>query len=117
MDIADRPNKAKYVAWIRACRAAFARVPDGTALRFGYDREMARAEWEGWTWRALNARINSRGGLDTCRCRTCRDENEMMRYRRDQMALHDIHARIRVYGFETKRVKQRFGHLLSKYDD
>lgn len=77
-----------------------------------------------WTWptttagalraemrRALDRRINSRGGRDA-------DNGAVdIGWARDAHRLDDIRRRVRVYQFERAEVKARFGHLLSRYDD
>ena len=62
--------------------------------------------------KALDKRINSRGGNDA--------DNEPMDIElvRDARALDDmLQRRIRVYQFATPMMRARFGHLLARHDD
>jgi hypothetical protein len=45
------------------------------------------------------------------------DNDYQVRLWRDSRRLRDIANRIRVYQFETSEARNRFSHLLSRYDD
>lgn len=61
--------------------------------------------------RALDRRINARGGDEEANTPI---PDELVR---DARRLDDIKRRIRVYQFETKGLRSRFGHLLASNDD
>lgn len=61
----------------------------------------------------INTAIQRRAGIWE---RPYDDSEHAMR--RDQRNLHAIiNNRLRVYQFETKEVRKRYGHLLARYDD
>ena len=64
--------------------------------------------------RLIDVAINRKAGIPDETYAEC---EQMTHWRRDQQRLRDIGQRIRVYQFETVEVRQRFGHLLSRYDD
>jgi hypothetical protein len=67
--------------------------------------------------RAVNNRINSRGGLDTPRGRNDNTDYYWQEYR-DKRAIEDHNIRrVRIYQFETSEARRRFSNLLSRYDE
>jgi hypothetical protein len=64
----------------------------------------------------VNVAINRKAGISDVACRK-QDPDYQARLRRDAWRLRDIARRVRVYQFETPEVRDRFSHLLSRYDD
>lgn len=64
----------------------------------------------------IDVAINRRAGIPD-RVGRKQEPDYLIRLRRDRNALLDIHRRIRVYQFETKEIRQRFGHLLASRED
>lgn len=64
----------------------------------------------------IDVAINRRAGLPDRPSRNWH-EDQQWRWRRDQQRLLDIRRRVRVYQFETREVRRRFGHLLAQNDD
>ena len=112
MHISALPSKGAYAAILRKLREA---DPDAWAVDpfSGWARCRAQVSTiRAHARRALDRRINSRGGLE--------EDNEpidcdLMRDARD---LDDCtQRRIRVYHFRTPMMRERFGHLLARHDD
>lgn len=108
------PNPGGYVRLWKALKAA----PPDQALKpndawyYGDTVGEALKKFS----RAVNSRINSRG--DVVKRGKLDDEFYFWQERRDQWAIRDIiNHRARVYQFETKACRARFGHLLSRYED
>lgn len=77
------------------------------------DPTWSREDFQRWFWRCLNAKINRQ---DTRQYRTMRPDY-LTSLRRDAYRLQDMARRVRVYQFETPLCRERFGHLLARYDD
>ncbi len=119
MDTAKcEPWQYKYVHDMLALyREAFAITKAGGRVKlFMTDiTGMDLTEWRAEFMRALHRRINLKAGEPKWRKM---DYSYQIQFVRDQYRLHDrINKRIRVYQFETREVRRRFGHLLSRYDE
>ncbi len=77
-------------------------------------RKLTKQEARRHLDRLIDVAINRKAGIPDETYAEC---EQMTHWRRDQQRLRDIGQRIRVYQFETVEVRQRFGHLLSRYDD
>lgn len=107
--IAALPGKGAYVSAWRRLNA----LPADALVRVSRERGdepagLVRAEFR----RALDARINLRGGLDAA------NDPMPIELVRDARRLEDIKVRrIRVYQFESDVCRKRFGNLLAGRDD
>ena len=108
---ANYPHVSNYVqAWKLAIRLA----QEGYSGQVLMDRDaspitahQARQEFLA----ALNARINSRGGVVLAGKKDCRNYRGSMT--RDMHRVRDkVNQRVRVYQFETSEVRRRFSRLL-----
>jgi hypothetical protein len=112
MHISQLPHKGQYVAVMRKIRAlpADARCIDTFS---GWHRiERPAGEIRAHARRALDRRINDRGGR--------REDSEPVPIdlQRDAWDLDGILTkRMRVYQFRTPMMRERFGHLLARHDD
>jgi hypothetical protein len=118
---------AGTLAMLRYYRRVARDLPEGAmAPRFGREnrgllmgREEAANRLQGLILVAILKKAGSVPPLNH-RGRDCRkwDSMEQVRMARDCRAVRDrVNRRVRVYQFETKEVRRRFGHLLSRYDE
>lgn len=112
MHISELPAKGAYARFLRQLRAA---DPDAWAIDPMADWARVRRpvrEIHAAARRALDYRINSRGG------RAEDSEPIDIDLQRDARDLDDIlRRRVRVYQFRTPMMRARFGHLLARRDD
>jgi hypothetical protein len=64
----------------------------------------------------LDVAINRKAGIPDEPFPKC-GQDYQLRLRRDQSRLRDLARRVRVYQFETGKVRRRFGHLLASRED
>jgi hypothetical protein len=105
-----------FVRWANATTAAGRTI----ALRAFNSPALDAAAWRAEFRLALNARINAKGGT-TPRSRYCPSDlahgYNYAGFVRDQHRLSDIRRiNLRVYSFETRAVRERFGHLLASWE-
>lgn len=106
--IAALPEKGAYVAAWRKLNAMPDHAQVATDWTGGRPAAQVRREFR----RALDARINARGGLDAA------NDPIPVELVRDARRLDEIRRmRIRHYHFETPLCQRRFGHLLARHDD
>lgn len=76
-------------------------------------------KFHAWFMRGLNRKINTYGGILAERERWRKwDHDYQVCLWRDQQSLWQIlNLRHRVYQFETKEVRRKFGHLLAHHED
>jgi hypothetical protein len=82
---------------------------------FGYkpDREQARTRL-GWL---VNVAINRKAGIPDSGRRK-RDPDYQIRLRRDCVYIRNwLNHRMRFYSLETPEMRQRYGHLIARYDE
>jgi hypothetical protein len=77
---------------------------------------LTKAEARKRLWHMINVAINRKAGSPDEPSKKWGDSYQAQ-CRRDQEALRKLHHGIRVYQFDTREVRRRFGHLLSRYDD
>lgn len=108
------PQPGAYVqAWKRANEVTAA---GGTVRVSWAGRDLDAHGWRREVRRALDRRINERGGLDQTGRKW--DERYQVGLERDARALRDrLMRRVRVYQFETPELRERFGHLLADRED
>lgn len=104
-----------YRAFIRQTACELARDPESDwpppAQRL-MNREAARRRLQ----YLIDVAINRRAGVADVPTRKHEDSYQAA-LRRDRDRLDDIRRRLRVYQFETDRVRQRFAHLLADRND
>lgn len=105
---ASLPAKGAYVAAWKRLKS----LPDHARVNVSWERQNELAiNVKREFAQALQRRINLRGGLvDAC-------DPLPIELVRDARRLEDIGNRVRVYAFESKQCKARFGHLLARFDD
>lgn len=114
MGFHHNPHASTYLAFRRKVAAFFAEHPDGRIWPAYAHRGWNLAEWRADNGRALDRRIS---GMDPAP-ETKADGSDYQRALiQDQHDLRNIRNRIRVYQFRTRAVRERFGYLLSRYDD
>lgn len=107
MNIRDLPAKGAYVAAWKRLKALPDHAPVSTDWTGARPAAQVRREFR----RALDARINERGGLATANVEID------VGLQRDARRLDDIRQRrVRVYQFESELCRRRFGHLLASRD-
>lgn len=115
----NRPNwypaPGAYLRLIRDARAALAA---GRLVRLSWNGESLDMEsFEAEMQRALNRRINAKGGVAYSRYNDPSRRGNAIEFVRDRMRLGDVARRICVYQFESRAVRERFGDRLSSYGD
>jgi hypothetical protein len=123
MKLWDYKHVDGYLRW---AKAAFAFAKAGGRVRLHrWDEPIGLDEFRREFRRALNKRINLKGGRDLRsvlnhngrRARKFDQDYETSFYR-DQRRVRDIIlTRLRVYQFETREVRARFGHLLASHEE
>lgn len=113
--IKDAPHKGQYAAYLRKLRAACAAHPSGWAVDHMSGWASTRKPLQQIrreARQALDRRINARVGdlaanapMDSDLIRDARDLDDRLR------------RRVRVYQWRTELMRERFWHLLSRYDD
>lgn len=108
----------EYLAFVRQ---AFATTAAGGTVKLSWcNPSLDATGWRREFRSALNNRINAKGGVEPMSRYCPPNLNPAYNYSgfvRDQQRLKDIRRRVRVYQFETRAVRERFGHLLSSYDE
>ena len=107
-------KRIRSIQTLKTAIRTFKKDP-GTTIPTGLwdDPTWTREDFYRWFWRCLNEKINRH---DTRKYRTMRPDY-LVSLRRDAHRLQDIARRVRVYQFETPLCRERFGHLLARYDD
>lgn len=114
MGFHHNPHAKAYLAFRREMAAFFRDNPDGRIWPRFHVHGWNLAEWRAENGLALDRRIS---GM-TAAPETKADGSDYQRALiQDQHDLRNIRRRIRVYQFRTRTVRERFGHLLSRYDD
>ena len=113
--IKDAPHKGAYASYLRKLRAACVDDPDGWAMdrMSGWPAtrkplQQIRREARGALDRRINARVGdlaANAPMDWDLVRDARDLDDRLR------------RRVRVYQWRTELMRERFWHLLSRYDD
>lgn len=108
--LANLPSPGAYAA---ACRKLAALPADARVKEPGWAGGIvSAAEMRRQVRKALDRRINIRGGQPEA------NEEIDIGLQRDARRLDDIlNHRGRVYQFESQLCKDRFSHLLARYDD
>jgi hypothetical protein len=119
-------NYGHVSGYLRWAKAAFALVNAGGQVSIRrWDDPIGLDEFRRKFCEALNNRINLKGGRDlrnvlNHRGRRARkfDQDYETGFYRDQRRVRDIIlTRLRVYQFETREVRARFGHLLATHEE
>lgn len=104
-----------YRAFLRSDPARYKRCRDLTNDHRGY--EMDRSQCRAWLGYLVNTAINRKAGIPDTKGRK-QESDWQWAARRDQRKLHDkIRHHVRVYQWETRKVRERFSHLLADRDD
>jgi hypothetical protein len=112
---ANYPHVSSYVAAWKKLNDIFRNDPNTLVVLDRHYGEITADQARKDFIKALHNRINFRGGDRVRGKKDCYDY--YWRLMRDKMALNNLRNRICVYGFETREVRERFSHLLSRYDD
>lgn len=110
MNIQSLPHKAAYVAGWRNVIEAAKNAPE-TLMRFDWYTVEPAFKMRRLFQSALMRRINERGGDFQA------NEEIPAGLIRDARRLKEIRQRVRHYQFESKIVRERFGHLLASRED
>jgi hypothetical protein len=112
--VSQAPNHLH--SYLEFCRKAKVHTATGGHVQlFWNSRLLDAAGWHREFVSALFRRIDDRAGIrPSGRKHTNEYQIGLMR---DAQRLRDSHIRIRVFQFETPELRERFGHLLSSYND
>lgn len=109
----DYKHISDYLRFVRTSREAFSR--GYKEVKVSWHTTYSEQEFNRQFTLALHRRINLKGGLSEQGRKY--DADYQTGLMRDARRLEDIRRRVRVYQFETPQLRQRFSHLLARYDD
>ncbi len=101
-----------YRAFLRSDATACRDLEQSRYFDVRLSKDQAR-ERLGWL---VNVAIQRKAGIPDVACRK-QETDYQAGLIRDWLRLRDIRRRVRVYQFESAEVRDRFSHLLARYDD